>query len=409
MFAISIMIVSCNKDNDPEDTLNNLGIVIRGTIPVSQTKSLKVKSDNSLPLSDATKVLVFSKYYYKLYDIVNGTFSVTGQIGTGVALIFLDANNKYIGNLSSQGLNMLPLGSLSNGENTTIDLSTLTLAGNSVIPSHDPFGNEIQISETEINCLKVIDGYFENIAKNIDADNDSIPDVLSDKQLFIYTIFAINAGNWGYNDSTPILTDSSRYYVNYMLEIIGGSGLTVSNGNISLSGPAEAPYNDIELWWYGDNDSDDRIGFEATFCRETTAQIDAPWGSAFLPFKKGIYTLTLDDNKPLTLNYSNIDVKYNLVIVIPTLHTNSEGKLTSISFNYTLPDGTVINPACMLTDVMVQLSNNNYGQFYCSPRLTSSTGLTVLTLDTPIDISSLYQMDLWYDDLLGNSYDIIWR
>jgi len=409
MFAISIMIVSCNKDNDSEDTLNNLGIVIRGTIPVSQTKSLKVKSDNSLPLSDATKVLVFSKYYYKLYDIVNGTFSVTGQIGTGVALIFLDANNKYIGNLSSQGLNMLPLGSLSNGENTTIDLSTLTLAGNSVIPSHDPFGNEIQISETEINCLKVIDGYFENIAKNIDADNDSIPDVLSDKQLFIYTIFAINAGNWGYNDSTPILTDSSRYYVNYMLEIIGGSGLTVSNGNISLSGPAEAPYNDIELWWYGDNDSDDRIGFEATFCRETTAQIDAPWGSAFLPFKKGIYTLTLDDNKPLTLNYSNIDVKYNLVIVIPTLHTNSEGKLTSISFNYTLPDGTVINPACMLTDVMVQLSNNNYGQFYCSPRLTSSTGLTVLTLDTPIDISSLYQMDLWYDDLLGNSYDIIWR
>jgi len=407
MFAISIMIVSCNKDNDSEDTLNNLGIVIRGTIPVSQTKSLKVKSDNSLPLSDATKVLVFSKYYYKLYDIVNGTFSVTGQIGTGVALIFLDANNKYIGNLSSQGLNMLPLGSLSNGENTTIDLSTLTLVGNSVIPSHDPFGNEIQISETEINCLKVIDGYYEAIAKNIDADNDSIPDVLSDKQLFIYTMFAINAGNWGYNDSAPILTDSSRYYINYMLEIIGGSGLTVSNENISLSGPAEGPYNDIELWWYGNNDSDDRIGFEATFCRETTAQIDAPWGSAFLPFKKGIYTLTLD-NKPLTLNYSNIDVKYNLVIVIPTLHTNSEGKLTSISFNYTLPDGTVINPACMLTDVMVQLSDNN-DQFYCSPRLTSSTGLTVLTLDTPLDISSLHQMDLWYDDLLGNSYDIIWR
>lgn len=408
MFAISIMIVSCNKDNDSVDTLSDSGIVIRGTIPVSQTKSLKAKPDNSLSLSDATKVLVFSKYYYKLYDIVNDTFSVTGQIGTGVALIFLDANNKYIGNLSSQGLNMLPLGSLSNGENTTIDLSTLTLVGNSVIPSHDPFGNEIQISETEINCLKVIDGYYENIAKNIDVDNDGIPDVLSDKQLVIYTMFAINAGHWGYNDSAPILTDSSRYYVNYMLEINGGSGLTISNGNISLSGSTEAPYTDIALWWYGNNDSDDRVGFEATFCRETTAQSGAPWGSAFLPFKNGLYALTLDGNESLTFNYSNIDVKYNLVIVIPTLHTNSEGKLTSISFNYTLPDGTVINPTCMLTDVMVQLSNNQ-GQFYSSTRLTSSTGLTVLTLDTPIDISSLYQMDLWYDDLLGNQYDIIWR
>jgi len=407
MFVISIMVVSCNKD-DSGDIQNNSGIVIKGTIPVSQSKSLKVNSANSLSLSDATKVIVFSKYYSELYDIVNNTFSVTGQIETGVALIFLDANNKYIGNLSSQGLNMLPLGSLSNDENTIIDLSTLTLIGNSAIPSHDPLGNEIQISETEINCLKVIDGYYENIAKNIDADNDNIPDVLSDKQLFIYTMFAINAGHWGCNDSVPILTDSSHYYVNYMLGINGGSSLTISNENISLSGPAEDPYADIELWWQGNNNGDDRIGFEATFCRETTSQPNAPWGSAFLPFKNGTYTLTLDDNIFFTFNYSNIDVKNNLVIVIPTLHTNNEGKLTSIYFDYTLPNGTIINPTCMLTGVMVQLSNNQ-GQFYCSPRLTSSTGLTVLTLDTPIDTSSLCQMDLWYDDLLGNSYDIIWR
>jgi len=391
------------------DEPRNEGIIIKGKISASnQTKSGQMKSDNPLTLADAKKVLVFCKYYYSLSDIVDGTFSVTGEIGTGVALIFLDAGNKYIGNLSTQGLNMLPLGSLSNGENTTIDLSTLTLVGNSVIPSHDPFGEEIQISETEINSLKVIDGYYESIAKNIDADNDGVPDVLSDKQLFIFTMFAINAGHWGYNDLAPILTDASHYYVNYMLEINGGSDLTVSNGNISLSGPAEAPYTDIALWWYGNNDSDDRIGFEATFCRETTAQPGAPWGSAFLPFKKGTYTLTFDGNRDYTLDYSNVDVKYNLVIVIPTLHTNSEGKLTSITFEYKLQNGTVVNPASMLTDVMVQLSNDQ-GQFYSSPRLTSSTGLTGLTLDTPIDVSSLHQMDLWYDDLLGNQYDIIWR
>ena len=92
MFAILIMIISCNKDNSG-DIQNNSGIVIKGTIPVSQSKSLKVNSANSLSLSDATKVIVFSKYYSELYDIVNNTFSVTGQIETGVALIFLDANN----------------------------------------------------------------------------------------------------------------------------------------------------------------------------------------------------------------------------------------------------------------------------------------------------------------------------
>jgi hypothetical protein len=398
------MIVGCKKD----DTENNSGIIIHGTIPTSQIKSLETKSLKSLSLADATKVLVFSKYYSELYDIVNNTFSVTGKIGTGVALIFLDADNKYIGNLSSQGLNMLPLGRLSNGENTSIDLSTLTLVGNSVIPSHDPFGNEIQISDTEINNLKVIDGYYKNIAKNIDTDNDGIPDVLSDKQLVIYTRFVVNAGHWGYNDLLPLLTDSSHYYVNYMLEIAGGSNLTSSNENIYLSGPVEAPYSDIALFWYGINNGDDRISFEATFCRETNSQSNAPWGSAFLPFKEGIYNLTLTGSDNLTFNYSNIDVKYNLVIVIPTLHTNSEGKLTSITLNYTLPDGTLINPSSMLTDVMVQLSDVE-GQYYCSSKLTSSTGFSVLKLDTPLDISSLNQIDLCYDDLLGNIYFLIWR
>lgn len=412
LIAITIMIVSCNKDHDSGNNSNNSGIVIKGTIPGGNNKSSKINSDNPLSLSDAKKVLAIGKYYYKLYDIVNGSFSVTGQIGSGLALIFLDANNKYIGNLSSQGLNMLPLGSLSNGENTTIDLSTLTLVGNSVIPSHDPLGNEILISQTEINCLKEIDGYYEAIAKNIDTDNDGIPDVLSNKQLTIYTMFAISAGYAGRNDKAPLLADNYHYYVNYSLEFGGGSGLSFSGDNISLSGPIDEPYNDIKRWGYmkAPQCGGDR-SFISTFCRETRADPGAPWGSAFLPFKKGTYTLTLDGNKSFTLKYSNIDIKYNLVIVIPTLHTNSEGKLTSISFDYQLPDSTKINPASILTNVMVQLSNNQAGQFYVNDKsiLTSTTGFKVLTLDTPLDISTYHHMDLWYDDLLGNQYDIIWR
>jgi len=109
LFIAFALLVSCQKDNNGNQ--GNGKIAIKGTIPgKSQKKSAEISS-----LTDAKKVLVFSKYYYSLTDIVNGSFTVTGQIGTGVALIFLDVNNKYIGNLSAQGLNMLPLGSLSNG------------------------------------------------------------------------------------------------------------------------------------------------------------------------------------------------------------------------------------------------------------------------------------------------------
>ena len=412
VIGLTIMLMnSCKKDQNNSGNGGN-GIVIKGKIPSNSGKSSNLQSSNSLTMADAKKVLVFSKYYYKIYDIVDGSFSVNGQLGSGVALIFLDASNKYIGNLCPQGLNMLPLGNLSNGENTSIDLSTLTLEGTHVIPAHDPLGNEIQISPTEINCLKAIDGYYEAIAKNIDVDNDGNPDVLSNKQLIIYTMFAINGGHWGFNETPPVPIDSTHYYVNYMVEFGGGSALTFNNSDIAVSGPAGDPYNDIKCWGYmkAPQCGGDRA-FISTFCRETRAQDNAPWGSAFLPFKAGLYTLTLDGTRNFTLNYSCVDMKYNLVLITPTLHTNTEGKLTSITFEYHLPNGTTINPANVVTNVMVQLCDASMRQFYVNDKgkLTGQTGFDMITFDTPIDISQLFQMDLWYDDLLGNQYDIIWR
>ncbi len=401
--------ISCKKDSNNQGNGGNNRIVIKGKIPTTGTgKSNSLKSTGELSLADAKKVLVFSKYYYSLTDIVDGSFSVTGQIGTGVALIFLDANNQYIGNLSSQGLNMLPLGNLKNGENTQIDLSSLTLVGNSVIPSHDPLGNEIIISGSEINSLKNISTYYQSIARNIDADNDGIPDVLSNTQLVVSTIFARYSGHWGFNSTLPVVNKSSDCYTNYSIAIEGGKGLTFSNGNIVLSGPADSPYNDITTWGSKVNPGDNS-GFISTYCRQSQAPAGAPWGTAFLPWKQGTYTLTLDGNRSFTLDYSNIDAEYNLVIISPTLHTNSDGKLTSITFEYKLPDGTVINPASMLTNVMVQCTDSQMHQFYNSPHLTASTGLDVLTPDSPVDISTLNGIDVWYDDLLGNQYNIIWR
>ncbi len=63
----------------------------------------------------------------------------------------------------------------------------------------------------------------------------------------------------------------------------------------------------------------------------------------------------------------------------------------------------------MLTNVMVQCTDSQMHQFYNSPHLTSESGLLVLTMETPVDISALNGIDVWYDDLLGNQYNIIWR
>jgi hypothetical protein len=403
-----ILSISCSKNNNNNPSpspSSTSGIVIKGHIAKQSTVN---KSTNALSLADAAKVLVFSRDYSTLTDIVNGSFSVSGQISSSIALIFLDATNHYIGNLSPQGLNMLPLGNLKNGENTQIDLSTLTMVGTNIIPAHDPLGNEIIISPSEINSLKAIGQYYQSIAKNIDADNDGIPDILSNKQLVISTLFARYTGHWGINNTPPVVLDDAHTYTNYSIEIQGGSAQSFANGNIVLSGPSLIPYNDISTWWSQIN-TGGSIGFMATFNRQTSAPTSAPWGTSFQPFKMGTYTVTLDGTKKYTLDYSNIDAQYNLVIVSPTLHTNSDGKVTSITFEYKLPNGTTINPASMLTNVMVQCTDKQMTQFYNSPKLTVASGLMTLTPSSPIDISTLTGIDVWYDDLLGNQYNIIWR
>lgn len=402
-----VFLASCNKDNNEK-----MGIMIKGKIQASnQIKSGPTKSDNPLNLSDAKKVLLFYGSKYSLSDIIDGSFTGYAEMGSTTALVFLSADNKYIGNLSASGLNVLPLISLKDGDNTIIDLSTLTLDGNMVIPAHNPLGDEINITAKEIDLLKAVGGYYESLAKNIDANNDGIPDILDDKQLSIYTVFASEMGHWGLNGTEASIIDTSRFYTDYMIMIDGGKGLSFSDGNIALSGPEVDPYNDISLHGFRLT-PDGPQGFLSSFKRDGgphSAVGSLAAGNISLPFKRGTYTLTLDGSRPYTLNYANISSQYYMVLAIPKLHTNSEGKLVSITLEYKLPDKvTIVNPVNMLTDVMVQLSSQQ-NQIYQSPRLTNEIGFTSYTLQTPLEISSLDHIGVWYNDLLGNQYVIIWQ
>jgi len=400
LFALLFAFVACNKDN------NSSGILIKGKISDSGTKGFGSKSAGAIPLSDAKKVFLVNLFHGGLnsafVDIIDGSFSAGANIGMATALVFLDENNKYIGTLSTRGLNLLPLSNLSDGGNTAIDLADLTLVGTSIIPSHDPFGNEIIITDEEINRLKEIDGFFETLAKNIDADNDNVLDVLVDKQLFVKTRFWIHAYQWGLNGSSPEISDVDINTLDYALEVSGHKGFSTHN-SVVLSGPEGNPYNDIST--LVTNSSIDG-GFYSVI--ERTGGL----------FNWGTYTLTID-GKNYTLNYSNIDARQNLLFVMPTLNTNSKGELVSVDLEYKLPDGTSIDPVNILTDVMIQLNDDDGRQYFDSPRLLNKddntegcdcvNGLFSYTPDTPVDISSLKRLIIAYNDLLGNTYIVDWN
>jgi hypothetical protein len=403
-FAVLLMMGSCSKKDDSNS--GTPGIVIKGTIS-GNVKSTGLLSENPLLLSDAKKVLVFNSTGYRLFDIDGGTFTAKAVSGTATALAFIDGENRYIGCLSSGGLNVLPLVSLKDGDNTVIDLSNLTLDGNRVIPANNPIGDKIILNADEIAWYKELGVYYESLSKNIDADNDGIPDILDKKDFNISTIFDIYCGKWGLNDTPPVINDTSSFFINYTLRIAGGKSLIPANSNVVITGPENSPYTDINQTHYATG-PDCFISF---FQRETPAPQGYPFGSAFLPFRDGKYTLTLD-SKEYTLNYSSINAKHFFILAEPTLHTNAANEIVSVSIDYRDMKNMPVTPENYVYQTQVTLNSNQgqlcqMGALWENPEAKTNTEIYNFTLPTPVSFTELTNLSISYVDIIGNAYNIV--
>ena len=136
---------------------------------------------------------------------------------------------------------------------------------------------------------------------------------------------------------------------------------------------------------------------------------------ALLPFEKGTYSFTLNGSVFYTLDYSNINAKYYMVIATPTLHTDAGGKVVSVSIEYKLPDNTVVNPANFVTILQLQFGLTNgsrieIGSLYEAVKTNRTiTDLTNVALPAPVDLSLVSGLSVNYNDLLWNEYDVGWR
>ena len=104
-----------------------------------------------------------------------------------------------------------------------------------------------------------------------------------------------------------------------------------------------------------------------------------------------------------------------LVLIIPTFHTNNRNQLTSITYEYQLPDSTTVDPKNLLKSIVgIQLNTADAMQLFQDFNLYGKKNLTnydysKYNLPTPIDLGKIAQINIGYVDLLGNEYDIIWR
>ena len=187
----SILLVSCDKDYVYIKKIRLKGKI--STTAKASGSPMKAPSVG-FTLADAAKVLIFFGNEYDIADIKSdGSFSGRAPLGSASCVVFLTANNEYIGNLFVGGCNLLPLVSMDE-KIDEIDFSTLTLSGTRVIPANDPIGKTIMLTDKELAFLGEVDSYYEALAKNIDMDNNGEPDVMEGKQIQLFGMHSFKGG-----------------------------------------------------------------------------------------------------------------------------------------------------------------------------------------------------------------------
>ena len=382
-------------------------IAIKGQLSgPSKVNGQKVKS--TVPtLAEATKVLVFYGNTYSLTNITNGSFTTEAPEGSASCLVFLDANNRFIGNLFAGGINVLPLVNM--GDASSIDLSTLTLEGTRVIPANDPIGSTIQLTAQELDFLNNVGVYYQTLAKNIDMDNDGSPDIINGDQIRINSVINMRAGTFGTDTKAVQMLLQTSFVVNTALRIAGDIKMFDKNFTSVFSGPAGAPYTDIQTSWSTQAQDEFIVMF---------SRMDQPGGLGQYPsrpFADGVYSFQLNKNQLYTFNFSIINMQNNLMIIKPTIHMDKNTNISKISYEFVFPDGTTANPRNLIQGyIRTQINGSNGTQLYEGHHLygTFSAGENYdyynETIGTKIKLSDVSQCNFAFIDILGNEYEYSW-
>jgi len=249
----ALLFCSCESLFQDIDYLFMDKVVLKGKVSNAKASASmqRMPSENEFTLADAAKVMVFYGNQYQIIEIKSdGSFSGKVPLGNSTLVTFLTKDNEFIGNLYTGGLNFLPLQGLDE-KIDLIDFSTLTLDSKRVIPENDPVGKSIKLTEAELSFMKEVGKFYESMAKNIDMNNNKIPDLYENITIFLSTERSFEAGKYGIKGQKEAQitgtydlegTNSLKIegYVDWFSEKIKGI-----SKNATLSGPASNPYNDI--------------------------------------------------------------------------------------------------------------------------------------------------------------------
>ena len=120
------------------------------------------------------------------------------------------------------------------------------------------------------------------------------------------------------------------------------------------------------------------------------------------------------DAKDYSLNYSNINAKYFLILALPSIHTNDNDEIVSVSVAYTDMDLTPVTAENFVYQTQVSLGGSQgslceMGALWENPEAKTNMELYNFILTDPVPLSELQNISVMYVDLIGNSYQMRFR
>lgn len=430
----ALFFCSCESLFQDIDYLFMDKVVLKGKVSNAKASSSQQKapSENEFTLADAAKVMVFYGNQYQIIEIKSdGSFSGKVPLGNSTLVTFLTKDNEFIGNLYTGGLNFLPLQGLDE-KIDLIDFSTLTLDSKRVIPENDPVGKSIKLTEAELSFMKEVGKFYESMAKNIDMNNNKIPDLYEDITIFLSTERGFEGGKYGIKGQKEAQitgtydlegTNSLKIegYVDWFSEKIKGI-----SKNATLSGPASNPYNDIinSANQEFDDNEPDKESYYVDFRRQSNDL-----------FETGTYTLHIDKQNFTFDYYFDLNMKDFWVFAVPTLVTDAKGYVTEVNVEYQLKDGRKVKPEKVLSSSITLMFNvysydktmDVYDSWSMSGNgkpgekasveiirrnalndLKSNFSHYTIKLPTPIKLSNIESVGTSYLDMFNNSAGNNW-
>jgi hypothetical protein len=276
--------------------------------------------------------------------------------------------------------------------------------------------------------MKEIGVFYESLVKNIDMNNDNIPDVLSEKNLTFNTENSFTAGKLGISGSNEpqVATTITDYRGGRVLVVEGFTNWFSKRDrniiyNATLTGPVENPHTDLKNTVNRGDFNDNEVGarFQLKFERNNNEQLNS-----------GEYNILMDNNNFKFNFYFDLNMKNFWVYTIPTLLVNTKGEITKVSLKFQLPDGRTVDPKKLLsTSIGVQfnvlvfdksMEKYKYQQGQGTSALVEVVRQDILTslsdnydfynvkLSVPIKLSNISGVNTTYYDLFGNRANNSW-